>query len=418
MKRTALVLTLLAAFLFPTAAHAEDGIVYGDSIPAGVVVNHDVLLIGGDVSIDGVVNGNAFILGNQVRIDGVVNGSLVMLAQNAAIGGNVTDAVYAAALTLDLPDTASVKRDLYALTVSLTSKPASAIERHLFALGLDAGLNGKVGGELHTVIGPIQIYNGTVRLLGFDELTLELRLPALSPVPGPTPQSSVGPFPGAKVYLTFKFQNPLPAFDWRGWTINVARGWGVLFALGLLVLGLQRPALEACGRPLRARPGRTLGIGLIVLVVALNLFLVALLLAGLIFGLGLGLNAIGLWPISIALWVLSYSAIAVALTFLVLFITYGTRILVAYHLLAALVSRTTWPRTTWTAVLTLFVSTLIYTLLRGLPYVGWIIGLLVMAAGMGSAWLAYREAPAAPAVAAVVSELPKPTPRIPRKPGG
>jgi hypothetical protein len=147
----------------------------------------------------------------------------------------------------------------------------------------------------------------------------------------------------------------------------------------------------------------------------LNLFLVALLLAALIFGVGLALNAIGLWPVSIALWVLSYSAIAVALTFLVLFIAYGTKILVSYHLLAWLVSRTAWPRSTWMAVATMFVGTLIYTLLRSVPYVGWIIGLLVIAAGMGSAWLAYREPP-----------LPEPAPpmgivpalsRSTRKPG-
>ena len=247
-----------------------------------------------------------------------------------------------------------------------------------------------------------------MRLLGFDELTLELRLQA--PSPSAAPQSSLGPFPGAKVQLAFKFQNPLPAFDWGAWAIDLARGWGVLFVLGLLVLWLQRSALENSGTPLRARPWRTLGIGLIVLVVALNLFLVALLLAALIFGIGLGLNAIGLWPISIALWVLSYSAIAVALTFLVLFIAYGTKILVAYHLLAWLVSKTTWPRTAWMAVLTLFVGTLIYTLLRSVPYVGWVIGLLVIAAGMGSAWLAHREQPqtAAPQIQTAL-------PRITRK---
>ncbi|HSR20917.1 MAG TPA: hypothetical protein VLL49_08380, partial [Anaerolineales bacterium] len=62
MKRIALALTLLAALAFPTAAYAQGGIVYGDSIPAGVVVNHDVLLLGSKVSIDGVVNGNTFIL--------------------------------------------------------------------------------------------------------------------------------------------------------------------------------------------------------------------------------------------------------------------------------------------------------------------------------------------------------------------
>jgi hypothetical protein len=100
MKRTALILILLAALVLRTAAHAQDGIIFGDGIPSGTVVNHDVLLIGNDVSIDGIVNGNAFILGNQVLISGTVNGSLVMLAQNAAVGGDVTGAVYAAALTL------------------------------------------------------------------------------------------------------------------------------------------------------------------------------------------------------------------------------------------------------------------------------------------------------------------------------
>jgi len=412
VKRIALILALLAAFVFPTAAHAQGGIIYGDSIPAGVIVDHDVLLIGSNVSIDGTVNGNAFILGNQVLLNGRVNGSLVMLAQNAAIGGEVTGAVYAAALTLDLPDMASLDRDLYALTVSLTSKPTSAIDRHLFALGLDAGLNGQIGGDLHTAIGPIQLYNGIVRLLGFEELTLELHFDV--PSASPSPQSSIGPVAAPKVHLRFKLQNPLPEFDWTAWGINVLRSWGVLFVLGLLVLWLARPCLETSGGPLRARPWRTLGIGLLVLVISLNLFLVALLLMALIFAIGLGLNAIGLWPISIALWVVSYSAIAVALALLCLFILYGTKILVSYHLASWLASKLPLRGTAWVAVLALLVGTLIYTLLRAVPYVGWGFGLLVIALGMGSAWLACREAPPAAAPAPVVVEPPK----APRRPLG
>jgi len=239
MKRTALILALLAAFIFPTAAHAQGGIIYGEGVPAGVTVNHDVLLMGNNVFIDGIVNGNAFILGNQVLISGTVNGSLVMLAQNAAVGGEVTGAVYAAALTLDLPDTASINRDLYALTVSLTSKPASAVERHLFALGLDAGLNGRIGGDLHTVLGPIQMYNGIVRLLGFEELTLELRFE----LPPRARRASIrhGARGGAEGAAALQVPGPLPAFDWNAWAINVLRGWGVLFALGLLVLWFAAP---------------------------------------------------------------------------------------------------------------------------------------------------------------------------------
>ena len=129
MKRTAVVLALMISFIFPGTAFAQDGIIYGEGVPAGVTVDKDVLLIGNDVFIDGIVNGNAFILGNQVLIRGRVNGNVVMLAQNAAIGGEVTQAVYAAALTLDLPESAALDRDLYALTVSLTSKPASSMAK-------------------------------------------------------------------------------------------------------------------------------------------------------------------------------------------------------------------------------------------------------------------------------------------------
>ena len=415
MKRIALVLVLLAAFVFPGAVYAQDGIIYGDGIPAGVTVNHDVLLIGSDVFIDGVVNGNAFVLANQVALNGTVNGSLIMLAQNAAVGGEVTGAVYAAALTLDLPDTASINRDLYALTVSLTSKPASAIERHLFALGLDAGLNGRIGGDLHTAIGPIQLYNGVVRLLGFDELTLELHFD--TPSAPPSPQSSTGPVAAPKVHLRFKFKGPLPAFDWSAWGIEVLRNWGVLFALGLLVMWRARPSLEASGVPLRARPWRTLGIGLLVLVISLNLFVVALLSVAIVFAIGLGLNAVGLWPISIAFWVIAYAHIAVALTLLCLFIIYGSKILVAYHLLSWLVSKLRLQQTWWLAMLALLVGTLIYALLRSVPYVGWVVGLLVIALGMGSAWLAYREAPRGAHVQAL-AELPKPGPRLSRKATG
>ena len=141
---------------------------------------------------------------------------------------------------------------------------------------------------------------------------------------------------------------------------------------------------------------RTLGIGFIGLVVAFNLFIVALLIGALIFAIGLGLNATGLWAISVALWVVAYSAIIIALTALSLYIAYGATIVVAYHLTSWLAHKTSWPRTIWLAILALFVGTLIYTLLRSVPYAGWIIGLLVIAAGMGAAWLGWREAASPP----------------------
>lgn len=392
-----LVIILLMAFLLPSSARADDGLVYGETVPAGAVVNHDVILIGQNVSLQGTVNGNVFILGNQVVVDGVVNGSLVMIAQNAAIGGTVSGAVYAAALTLNLPGTAVLKRDLYAATVSLTSQPASQVGRQLFALGLDAGLNGKIGGPLHTAIGPIQLYNGLMRLLGFNELTIELHFeipqkapapaPSLTPTPTPAPstQGSLAP-----VRFRLHLQDPPPAFDWSNWGLALLRGWAAIFAFGLLMLWLTPRPLSATGAPLRTGPWRTLGLGLIVLVVSLNLFLVGLLLAALVFALGLGLNALGLWQISLALWALAYAALVAALTGLALFIAYCTKALVSFHLAAWLFERFALPKAFWMDVLALLLGTVVFALLRSIPYVGWAIGLLVTSAGMGAAWLAWR----------------------------
>jgi len=47
----------------------------------------------------------------------------------------------------------------------------------------------------------------------------------------------------------------------------------------------------------------------------------------------------------------------------------------------------------WMDLLALLVGASAYSLLRTLPYAGWVIGLLVTAAGAGSAWLAFRRRP-------------------------
>ena len=88
MKRPArtrliiLAIVFLSALILPTSALADDGIIYGETVPAGTVVEHDVILVGQNVSIEGTVNGNVFILGNQVLITGKVDGSLILIAQN------------------------------------------------------------------------------------------------------------------------------------------------------------------------------------------------------------------------------------------------------------------------------------------------------------------------------------------------
>jgi hypothetical protein len=409
-KRTQLALvtlTLLLTFFLPApVAAADNGIVYGDSVPAGTVVNHDVILVGQNVSIDGTVNGNVFILGNQVVINGKVDGSLILIAQNAGISGEVRGTVYALALTLDLSQGGAIGRDLYGATVSLTSGADSQVARHLYAVGLDAGLNGQIGGELHTVLGPIQLYNGLMHLLGFDELTLQLHFE--TPQPQPVPQGLV-----PLRHLRLKLLEPLPSFDWGKWGLGLLHFWAVLFVFALLGYWLVRKPLQRSGEPLLAHPWRTLGLGFVVLIVSFNLFVVGLLLIVLIFAIGLGLNLIGLWPVTMALWAVVYAAILLALLGLALFIAYGSKIIVVALVASWLFGFISRRKSVWLDLLALLAGTVVYALLHTLPYAGWVLDILITAAGMGAAWSTYREwnqkpQPALPAKAVPAARAAKP----------
>ena len=402
MRRTAQIKVLLlagillATFIFPGSALADNGIIYGESIPAGTVVNQDVILIGQNVAIEGTVNGNVFILGNQVSITGTVDGSLILIAQNAAIRGEVDGSVYSLALTLELSEGAALARDLYAATVSLTSKASSRIDRHLYALGLDAGLNGQVGSDLHTAIGPLQLYNGLMKLIGFEELSLKLHIDLPQGEEAKPPQSRQ---PQAR--MRFRLQEPLPAFNWSEWGLTLLRSWSILSLVGLIMIWLMRKPLDLSGTALRARPWQSLGVGLLVLVVSLNLFLVVFLVGVLIFALGLGLNALGFWQISVVLWILTYACLFIATTLWWLFIVCGTKIVVGFHFVSWVFEKFKLQRNTWLDIMAVLVGSLLFVLLRSIPYVGWGIGLLVIAAGMGASWAAYRKqaqpVPATPA---------------------
>lgn len=398
-----LCLWMLLGLVSPVLAQ---GIVGGDTVASQVTIDNDLVLFGQEVTLDGTVNGNVFVLGNHVNVRGKINGSLVAVGQNVVLDGQVDGTVYSAALTVDAGDKSSVTRDLYAAAVSLTSQPGAGVGRDLFALGLDAGLSGKVGRSLHTMIGPLQLYNGIVRLLGFEELAVDLHfpirppqenqapLPATTPTPAPggwLPQlgagAGLGVDPLAVALAGRSVDETGEPFDWNAWAVRVLRDWASLFVLGLIALWLLRKPLARGGDSLRAGPWKSTGWGVLVLVVSFNLFGVALVLVALIFLVGLWLGWLGLWGLAIAWWSAAYALLGVLVTVLWIFVVYGTKILVTYVAADWLLSKIwekRWP------VISLLLGTIVYVLLRSIPYAGLVIGFLVTSAGMGAAWFALR----------------------------
>jgi cytoskeletal protein CcmA (bactofilin family) len=417
-----------AAIMIPAA----QGILQGTTIPSGTVVDSDVFLTGQTVSIDGTVNGNVVVLGDQVTINGTVNGSLILVGQNAVVSGQVSGGTYVAALTLEMASGAVLERDLYYAGVSLMTQSGAAVQRDLYAIGLDAGLSGHVGRSLHTVIGPIQLYNGLMRLLGFGDLIVRLHftipppstptpLPTLAPQPTPTPvftptpenpiggsvQSQaavVGPvshIASRPASAHYRANAVIDSNDVVTWVLQVLREWAVLFLFGILGLWLFNKPLERSAVQLRVKPLQSLAYGLLVLVIAINLFGVALLLAALVFVIGLGIGFLGLWGLALLFWTAAYACLSFSLVVLWAFIVYGTKVIVAY-LTADWLLGSVLPVVARYKAVPLFLGTLVYALLATIPLFSWVLAVLVTATGMGAAWLAYRakEGLAAPSIPA------------------
>jgi hypothetical protein len=74
-----------------------------------------------------------------------------------------------------------------------------------------------------------------------------------------------------------------------------------------------------------------------------------------------------------------------------LFIVYGTKIIIIYVAGTWLFGKLFQRRAIWMDILALLAGTVVYALLRAIPYVGWVFGILVSAAGVGFGWLAWRQ---------------------------
>jgi hypothetical protein len=164
----------------------------------------------------------------------------------------------------------------------------------------------------------------------------------------------------------------------------------VLLLLGAIFYWLFRDPLYRTTRMLRIRPLPALGYGLLGLLIVVNLFLVGLLVASLVFVVGLWLGNLDLWAITLAFWALAYGALVFILATLWVVVAYGTKLIVAYLVGAWLFEKIA-PKANIPHFLAFATGILIYVLLRSIPMLGWVLGVLVIAWGLGAIWLAYRK---------------------------
>jgi cytoskeletal protein CcmA (bactofilin family) len=411
--RTLLVVVILMGGVFSVVSPARaQGIqvTFDDSIASGEVVNNDAVLAGNSVNIDGKVEGDALAVGTSVEINGDVTGSLIAIGQNVVINGTVEGTVYVAAVTLDLGSESSLSRNLYFIGASIATDQKSTIDRDLVLVSMGAQLAGDIGRNTVGVIGPWELFtlfmekigrpvfepqsglgaSGTVYRVQSQPVVLSSFLPSMNSISAIQPAVKLPPASVTEPGLAAQSSSGIDSEQVQRWLQRAFQEFVTLLVFGLLGIWLFSSFLKRSAGKAETKPLQSTGFGLLGLVISIALIGVVILVALLILMLGIGLGALNFWDLAVAVWGVGFTSLGLAFWLSLLFVSYGTKVIVAF-LVGTLILRRVAPQSMKYKILPLLLGLLIYVLLVWIPYIGWVIAVLVNAVGLGAAWLAYRE---------------------------
>jgi hypothetical protein len=415
LSRAVVILVILMGGIFSVVSPARAqgiSINLDDSIASGEVVENDAFLAGTSVSVDGDVVGDVFAGGTVVEINGKVDGSLFAVGQNVVINGSVGGTVYVAAVTLELGPEAETGKNVYFIGASATAAEGSVIGRDLVLASMGANLSGEIGRNTVGMIGPWELFKWFMDLIGrpvFEPGTssglagssyraeappvqFSGFLPQLnSLLPGAALNSVSGE--AGKTINADQLAQSGSSVDTEQvgiWLRGILEEFITLLIFGLIAIWLFASFLKRSSEKLEAKPLKSTGIGLLGLVISVALIGVVVLVAVLILMLGIGLGALGLWDLAWAVWGVGFSSLGLAFWLSLLFVSYGTKIIVAF-LVGTLILRWLAPKSLQYKILPLLLGLVLYVLLAWLPYFGWVVAVMVNAIGIGAAWLAYRD---------------------------
>jgi hypothetical protein len=432
----------------------------GGVIKEGEVVNDDVFLTGENVVMDGEVKGILFAFGNTVTVNGSVDGDVICAGSNIVINGQVTGNVFCGGQALDfngavsgsllgagsslnLGSNASIGRNAFLASFGLESQPGSKVTRDLYYGGYQAILSGEVGKDLNASSAALEL-NGKIG----GDVKADVESPSADAQPmryfswpgmpkkilDPGLRVSKGAEIGGKfTYISpvdqataiaaapaggIVYQTPVPA-ETKGKTgvttpaaqvtpvMNVlkwlwARGqeFLTLLVLGALAIWLV-PLLTKCvTEQAHAKPWQSLGYGFVTIVVG---YMGAIAAAVLIILVGIFFAIITLGGLSSTIFGVGLSGLGLIMAIFTLLVSYGSKLIVSYWVGKLLLQQIA-PKANEKMIWPMLVGILLYVLVRSIPFLGWLIGLVVTLMGVGAMWLYFRSTRAP--VVQPVAEMP------------
>jgi len=395
------------------------------------VVEDDLYVGANEVVVDGTIEGDLVAFGRSITVNGTVEGDLIAAGQTVEVGGTVEDDARIAGQALLLGGGANVGDDLLAAAYSLENEPDSTVEGTLQYAGYQALLAGSVGEDLRAAANSVQLDGEVARDVNVEVDGESGATPVFAPVAGVelpmveagltlTSLARVGGDltyrssaeaqidPGTQVEgEVVREERPAEEVEEEAarnpiidWILDTLRSLVALLLVGLLVVWLVPGWLRRLARTVQYRPLAILGWGLIGLIafaaLGLAILLVTILLA-VIFGL-ITLGSL----VALIIFVGLLGEVAVVFAFWIS-TNYLAQIVVSY-LAGVLLVEGVRPGRGSERVLPLVVGLVVYAILRAIPVLGVVIGVLVALVGLGALsnwiWTKLRRRPAQPPPAA------------------
>jgi hypothetical protein len=406
---TAMVILFSAAI--PASA---DGIITDGKINSNEKIENDVIVFGDIVTIDGTVDGDLIALGGEIQINGDISGSLIAIGRDIEIEGQVGGSTYSAGVSLNLGPSSAIERSVYFVGIRLSTEDGMNIGRDLVVAALTGQLAGQVGRD----------FKATIGLLQFIDIIREGVEEDITPAPSTQPESEGSDETGAARLNSGNYQFTSLGFEKQSspdysindiqlrslntnsiqqlepaniqnevllkWIVDRLEAFITYFLVGLIAIWILPGRFTEWVETIPTKPLTVIGYGLIGLIIALNGFLVVLIIAAILLAVGLGLGYITLWQLAFYFWGLTYSSL-VFITFLFsLFVFYVSKTIAAYLLGVLIIGRFT-SEPGKHKVLVLALGLLIFILLAAIPYFGWAVGITAMILGLGAVLLRMRQ---------------------------
>jgi cytoskeletal protein CcmA (bactofilin family) len=379
-------LALVAALSWPSTGKAQ-GNVDEERIQEGEVIDRNMIINGMDVLIDGTVNGDVMAIGRTITVNGQINGSLLAIGETVVINGQVSNTVVSSSISIDLRPPAVIGRDIYFVGARLTLSDGAAVQRDLNCLALEAQFAGEIGRDLRATVGPLKIAGiimgsmqdvfpavGAAQPEGNPELSAPVRAAIIS--------GASASILGISYNRLAIQQAPVDTEQLVNWSLSTLRNLIALVIVGLLGVLLFSGPLNKAGEEILQSPWSTMirgfsvyvigwfGFGLAILIVAIvTIFFITVSMPNLAFLFGsIGLLGTSLGAALFWLLIAYFSKLVVA-------------ILIGRLLLQRFVLRQADSK-----LLPPLLGVLLYVLAASIPFLGWVVSVIVTFFGIGALW--------------------------------